>query len=108
MYRENSIKNAEKQQRGAEYGKEFRNIQADHKVQQWRKFPLNPLKKTLTVFVSKEWKQETDQRRLTDKVLFVARESATRNHQRVCSLLKTITQRKKKLIQGFHFISPMQ
>ena len=46
VYRENSIKNAERQQRGAEYGNEFRNIQANHKVQQ----QLNPQKKkVLTV-----------------------------------------------------------
>ena len=42
-------------------------------MQQWRTFLLNALnKKALTVFVSKEWKQETDERRLPDKVLFVA------------------------------------
>ena len=34
VYRENSIKNSERQQRWTEYGNEFRNIQADHKVQQ--------------------------------------------------------------------------
>ena len=34
VYRENSIKNAEREQRGSESGNEFRNIQPDHKVQQ--------------------------------------------------------------------------
>lgn len=73
VYRENSIKNAEREQRGAEYGNEFRNIQPDHKVQQWRKFLLNPQNKTaLTKFVTKEWKQDKYRRKLTDKVVFVA------------------------------------
>lgn len=42
VYGENSIKNTEREHRGAEYGNEFRNLQPDHKVQQWRKFLLNP------------------------------------------------------------------
>ena len=71
--RENSIKNTEREHRGAEYGNEFRNLQPDHKVQQWRKFLLNPQnKKALTIFVTKEWKQDKYRRKLTDKVLFVA------------------------------------
>ena len=67
------IKNAERHLRGAEYGNEYRNIQADHKMQQWKKFLLNPQnKKALKVFVSKEWKEDKYQRRLTDKVSFIA------------------------------------
>ena len=73
VYRENSIKNTEREHRGAEYGNEFRNLQPDHKVQQRRKFLLNPQnKKALTIFVTKEWKQDKYRRKLTDKVLFVA------------------------------------
>ncbi|CAH3143072.1 unnamed protein product [Porites evermanni] len=73
VYRENSIKNTEREHRGAEYGNEFRNLQPDHKVQQWRKFLLNPQnKKALTIFVTKEWQQDKYRRKLTDKVLFVA------------------------------------
>ena len=45
MYKETSIKNAERGKRGAEFGDEFRNIQSEHKVQQWRKFLLNPKNK---------------------------------------------------------------
>ena len=73
VYRDNSIKNTEREHRGAEYGNEFRNLQPDHKVQQWRKFLLNPQnKKALTIFVTKEWKQDKYRRKLSDKVLFVA------------------------------------
>ena len=73
VYRENSIKNTEREHRGAEYGNEFRNLEPDHKVQQWRNFLLNPQnKKALTIFVTKEWKQDKYRRKLTGKVLFVA------------------------------------
>ena len=37
-YREKSIKNAERENRGEGSGSEYRNIQADHKIKQWRKF----------------------------------------------------------------------
>ena len=33
VYKENSIKNAEREKRGAEFGNELRNIQSEHKVQ---------------------------------------------------------------------------
>ncbi|CAH3137149.1 unnamed protein product, partial [Porites lobata] len=68
VYRENSIKNTEREHRGAEYGNEFRNLQPDHKVQHWRKFLLDPQnKKALTIFVSKEWKQDKYRKKLTGK-----------------------------------------
>ncbi|KAK3746969.1 hypothetical protein QZH41_002521 [Actinostola sp. cb2023] len=73
VYRETSIKNAEREQRGSECGNEFRNIQPEHKVQQWRKFLLKPKnKKAFTTFVAKEWQQEKYRKKLTNKVLFVA------------------------------------
>jgi len=73
VYRESSIKNAEREQRDAEYGNELRNLQPDHKVQQWRRFLLNPQNNTaLTKFVAKEGKQDKCRRKLEDKVLFVA------------------------------------
>lgn len=73
VYRESSIKNVEREQRGAEYGNELRNLQPDHKVQQWRRFLLNPQNKTaLTKFVAKEGKQDKYRRKLKYKVLFVA------------------------------------
>ena len=54
VYKENSIKNAEREKRGA--GNKFKNIQFEHKVQKWRKFLLNPKnKKPFTEFVVKAW-----------------------------------------------------
>ena len=76
VYKENSIKNAERDKRGAEFGNEFRNIQSEHKVQQWKKFLLNPKnKKVLTEFVVKEWRRDKYRTKLTGKVLFVTCES---------------------------------
>ena len=76
VYKENSIKNAEREQRGAEFGNEFRNIQSEHKVQQWRKVLLNPKnKKDFTEFVVKGWRRDTYRTKLTVKVLFVTCES---------------------------------
>ena len=72
VYKENSIKNAEREKRGAEFGNEFRNIQSEHKVQQWTKFLLNPKnKKAFTEFVVKEWRRDKYRTKLTGKVLFV-------------------------------------
>ena len=45
VYKENFINNAEREKRGAEFGSKFRNSQFEHKVQQWRKFLLNPKQK---------------------------------------------------------------
>ena len=45
VYKENSMKNAEREKRGAEFGNTFRNIQSEHKVQHWIKFLLNPKNK---------------------------------------------------------------
>ena len=72
VYKENSIKNAEREKRGAEFGNEFRNIQSEHKVQQWRKFLLNPKnKKAFKEFVVKERRRDKYRTKLTGKVLFV-------------------------------------
>lgn len=73
VYRENSIQSAEREQRGSESGNEYRNIQPDHKLYQWRKFLMNPKnKQALTVFLAEEWKQDKYRRMLGSKVLFVA------------------------------------
>jgi len=72
VYKENSIKNAEREKRGAEFGNECRNIQSEHEVQQWRKFLLNPKnKKAFTEFVVKEWRRDKYRTKLTGKVPFV-------------------------------------
>ena len=71
-YKENSIKNAGREKREAEFGNEFKNIQSEHKVQQWRKLLLNPKnKKVFTEFWVKEWRRDKYRTKLTGKILFV-------------------------------------
>ena len=72
VYKENSIKNAEREKRGAEFGNEFRNIQSEHKVQQWRKFLLNP---GLHRVCGKGVEKGLYRPKLTGKVLFVTCDS---------------------------------
>ena len=56
VYRETSIKNREREKRGGYTGIEYRNIQPDHRIQQWRKFLSNPQnKKQLVRVVTEEW-----------------------------------------------------
>ena len=49
VYRDCSIKNAEREKRSLESGHEFRNIKADHKVHQWRKFLTHSKNKSLLI-----------------------------------------------------------
>ena len=72
VYRENSIKNVEREKRRSALGNEFRNIQPEHKVQQWKKFLMNPKnKKAFTSFMAKEWRTDKYKRKLTGKTLYV-------------------------------------
>ena len=76
VYKENFIKNAEREKRGTEFGNEFRNIQSEHKVQQWRKFLLNPKnEKAFKEFAVEGWKGDKYRTKLTCTVLFVTCES---------------------------------
>ena len=55
-----SKRNAEREHWGTEYGNKFTNLQPNHKVQQWRKFPLNPQKKkALIIFILPKNKNKT-------------------------------------------------
>ena len=52
---EDSIRSAERENRGEGSGSEFRNFQADHQVKQWQKFLCSSRnKQALIVFVTKE------------------------------------------------------
>lgn len=64
-YRDDSIKNAERENKGEGSGSAFHNLQADHKVKQCRKFLCRSRnKQALIVFVTKEWQKE----KYTDKL----------------------------------------
>ena len=65
-YRDDSIKNAERESGGEGSGSEFRYLQTDHRVKQWRKFLCSSRnKQALIVFVTKEWQKE----KYADKLL---------------------------------------
>lgn len=71
-YREESIKNAERENRGDGLGSEYRNIQAEHKVKQWRRFLCSSKnKQAFIVFVTSEWKKEKYTAKLSGKTLVV-------------------------------------
>ena len=57
--RDRSIKSAERENRGKGSRSQFRNLQADHQVKQWRKFLSSSRnKQALIVFVTREWQKE--------------------------------------------------
>ena len=77
VYRETSIKNTEREKRGGYTGIEYRNIQPDHRIQQWRKFLSNPQnKKQLVRVVTEEWQKERFRQRLTGRHLFTTTEES--------------------------------
>ena len=58
-------------------GTEYRNIQPDHRIQQWRKFLSNPQnKKQLVRVVTEEWQKEWFRQRLTREHLFTTTEES--------------------------------
>lgn len=71
-YREESTKNAERENRGEGSVSEYRNIQADHKIKQWRKFLCSlKNKQAFIVFVTNEWKKDKYMEKLSGKTLVV-------------------------------------
>ena len=75
VYRQTSIKNTERERRGCQAGNEYRNLQPDHRVRQWRKFLSNPQnKKQLIGFINEEWKKEKFRQRLNGITLLVTSE----------------------------------
>ena len=61
VYRDNSNNNREREKRGSENGHEFRNIKADIKIHQWRKFLFNFKNKSLLIkFIAEEWQNENN------------------------------------------------
>ena len=72
-YREDSIKNAERSNRGRTRGIQLRNMVSGHRVQQWRTFlSSSPNKANLIRF--KDWKTTNLRGKLNDDQLYVASE----------------------------------
>ncbi|KAG1659234.1 Programmed cell death protein 4 [Nymphon striatum] len=72
VYKENSIKDAERIRRGASKGIEFKNITAGHSVQQWKRFLASTKNKEnlIQLFID-EWRQPKYTNRLNGKMLYV-------------------------------------
>ena len=71
VYRKISVKNAEREKRGAAKGNEYRSIRPDHRVQQWRRFLSNPENKQQLVHsIVNEWRKERCSVKLAGKRLY--------------------------------------
>ena len=96
-YREGSMKNAEKSNRGSTTGIQFRNMAPGHRIQQWSMFlsisanKANPIR-----FLVAEWKTPILREKLNDKQLNVA-SGETCLH--ITNELQACRQTKKRLIQ---------
>lgn len=77
VYRAESIKNAERENRGCNNGIQFRNIAPGHRIQQWRRFLRNSANKTnLIRFLLAEMKTPQLRHKLNDKQLYIASEES--------------------------------
>lgn len=72
VYKETSIKDAERANRSASTGVHFKNIQPGHNIQQWRKLlGSSSNKASLIKFLVEEWKAPQHKEKLSDKELYV-------------------------------------
>ena len=72
VYREVSIKNAERKKRNTVPGTQFKNICAGHIIQQWRRFLGEDANKTALIsFLVSEWQEEVYRTKLQSKILYV-------------------------------------
>ena len=72
-YREDSIKNAERSNRGSTTGIQFRDMMPGHRIQQWRTFLSSSANKAnLIRFLVAEWKTPKLREKLNDKQLYVS------------------------------------
>lgn len=72
VYKETSIKDVERANRGASTGPQFRNISAGQIIQQWKKLLCSPSNKaSLIKFLVNEWKGSNLRNKLEEKVMYV-------------------------------------
>ncbi|KAG0693191.1 hypothetical protein GWK47_027597 [Chionoecetes opilio] len=72
VYKETSIKDAERANRSAGTGIHFKNIQPGHNIQQWRKLlGSSSNKASLIKFLIEEWKKPQHREKLEGKELYV-------------------------------------
>ena len=72
VYLDDSIKNAERVNRGSDSGILFSNIVAGHKVKQWRRLLSSPKSKSnLIKFLAQDWQRQSLRTKLHNKVIYV-------------------------------------
>ena len=72
VYRESSIKDTERVNRGAGSGVRFNNISARHRIKQWRSFLSEAHNKTMLIeFIAKEWKSNDSKAMISNKTQYV-------------------------------------
>ena len=72
VYREVTIKQAERDKRGEDTGTKFKNIAPGHRVQLWRAFlSSSDNKSSFIKFLSNQWTDSHRRQRLNEKVLYV-------------------------------------
>jgi len=83
-YRDISIKGCERERRSTQMSTQYSNLQAGHKVQQWKKFLSSSTNKAQFLqFVFNEWQLDTYRQRLVDKQLFITNKLACKKVTRV-------------------------
>lgn len=71
-YLDESIKNAERVNRGSDSGILYSNIVADHKVKQWRRLlSSSKSKSNLIKFLAQDWQKQSLRAKLLNKVMYV-------------------------------------
>ena len=107
-HREDSIKNAERSNRGCTTGIQFQNMAPGHRIQQWRKFISSSANRVSIIrFLVAEWKPHKLRENLNDQQLYVAKPACTSpmiGGQR----LQACSQTKKRLVQECMQLMPQQ
>ena len=76
VYLDESVKNAERVNRGSDSGILFSNIVAGHKVKQWRRLlSSSKSKSNLIKFLAQDWQKQSLRAKLLNKVMYVTCES---------------------------------
>ena len=80
VYREVSIKNAERRKRGSDEGVRFKTFAPGHKICQWRKLLQDPYSKSSLIrFLIEEWKDEKHRESIGNKtILMTCEENASK------------------------------
>ena len=74
VYRESSIKDTERVNRGTGSGVRFNNISAGHRIKQWRSFLSEAHNNTMLIeFIPEEWKSNDSKAVIGNKTLYVTR-----------------------------------